>query len=189
VDVSTLPRLRRLYDAPLAAIAIGRHTPAIGDTTSIYGGVVGESASVYQQAFRTYGDPRYAELLAGFGAGGGEGFRDFDSLLHEPIAAVAAPAAGRRVAPQRSRLLSGFGLGMLNDRADETAVSLYYGQHVNHAHFDRLHIDLFARAWPLTPDLGYPDAMNVFVPGVWTWSVNTIAHNTVTVDASATSRE
>jgi len=185
VDVSTLPRLRRLYDAPLAAIAIGRHTPAIGDTTSIYGGVVGESASVYQQAFRTYGDPRYAELLAGFGAGGGEGFRDFDSLLHEPIAAVAAPAAGRRVAPQRSRLLSGFGLGMLNDRADETAVSLYYGQHVNHAHFDRLHIDLFARGWPLTPDLGYPDAMNVFVPGVWTWSVNTISHNTVTVDASA----
>jgi hypothetical protein len=185
VDISTLPRLRRLYDAPLAAIAIGRHTPAIGDTTSVYGGVVGEAASVYQQAFRNYGDPRYAALLAGFGADGGNGFRDFASLLHPPIAAAQSPAAGRRVAPQPSRLLSGFGLALLNDAADETAVSLYFGQHINHSHFDRLHFDLFARGQPLTPDLGYPDAMNVYVPGVWTWSVNTISHNTVTVDAAA----
>ncbi len=185
VDISTLPRLHRLYDAPLAAIAIGRHTPAIGDTTSIYGGVVGEAASVYQQAFRTYGDPRYAALLAGFGAAGANGFKDFTSLLHPPIEAGQAPAAGRRVAPQASRLLSGFGLALLNDAADETAVSLYFGQHVNHSHFDRLHFDLFARGQPMTPDLGYPDAMNAFVPGVWTWSVNTISHNTVTVDASA----
>ncbi|MBS0663773.1 MAG: heparinase II/III family protein [Verrucomicrobia bacterium] len=189
VDVSTLPRLRRLYDAPLAAIAIGRHTPAIGDTTSIYGGVVGEDATVYQQAFRTYHDPRYAQFLAAFGAAGEKGFRDFYSLLHPPVAAAAAPATpapdARRVPPQPSRLLSGFGLAILNDAADETAVSLYFGQHVNHAHFDRLHFDLFAHGWPMMPDLGYPDAMNVFVAGVWTWSVNTIAHNTVTVDASA----
>ncbi|MEI7552676.1 MAG: heparinase II/III family protein [Verrucomicrobiota bacterium] len=185
VEAAALPRLRRLYDAPLAAIAIGRHTPAVGDTTSVYGGVVGESAAVYQHAFRTYGDPRYASFLAGFGADGAQGFRDFASLLHPVVAAAAAPAHGRRVAPQPSRLLSGFGLALLNDPADETAVSLYYGQHVNHAHFDRLQFDLFAHGQPLTPDLGYPDAMNVFVPGVWTWSVNTIAHNTVTVDAAA----
>ncbi len=185
VDVSTLPRLRRLYDAPLAAIAIGRHTPAIGDTTSVYGGVVGETAWVYQQAFRTYGDPRYATFLAGFGAAGENGFRDFTSLLHPAVEAAQAPAAGRRLPPQASRLLSGFGLALLNDRADDTGVSLYFGQHVNHSHFDRLQLDLFAQGQPLTPDLGYPDAMNVFVPGVWTWSVNTIAHNTVTVDAGA----
>jgi len=185
VDVSTLPRLRRLYDAPLAAIAIGRHTPAIGDTTSIYGGVVGEEASVYQQAFRTYGDDRYARFLADFGGAGEKGFRDFYSLLHPVVPAVAATSDGRRVPPQPSRLLSGFGLALLNDAADETAVSIYFGQHVNHWHFDRLHFDVFAHGWPMMPDLGYPDAMNVFVSGVWTWSVNTIAHNTVTVDAAA----
>jgi hypothetical protein len=100
---------------------------------------------------------------------------------------VAAPAAGRRVAPQPARLVSGFGLGILNDAADETALSLYFGQHVNHVHFDRLHFDLFAQGQPMMPDLGYPDAMNVYVPGVWTWSVNTISHNTVTVDASTQS--
>src|SRR5439155_19235404 len=35
----------------------------------------------------------------------------------------------------------------------------------------------------ISPDLGYPDAMNEFVPGIYTWSKNTISHNTVTVDA------
>lgn len=185
VDASALPRLRRLYDAPLAAIAIGRHTPAIGDTTGIFGGVVGEDAAVYQQAWRTYGDPRYAQFLADFGAAGENGFRDFASLLHAPVEARPPTAGGRRVPPQPSRVLPGFGLVILNDAADDTAVSLYYGQHVNHAHFDRLHFDVFANGQPMMPDLGYPDAMNVYVAGVWTWSVNTIAHNTVTVDASA----
>ncbi|MDX7997590.1 hypothetical protein R3M60_20460, partial [Bacillus subtilis] len=41
VDISTLPRLRRLYDALLTSIVIGKHTPAIGDTTGVYGGIVG----------------------------------------------------------------------------------------------------------------------------------------------------
>lgn len=185
VDIATLPRLRRLYDAPLAAIAVGRHTPAIGDTTSIYGGIVGQVASVYQYAFRTYGDRRYADFLASFGATGEGGFRDFASLLHPPVEAVSPPAGGRALPPQSSRLLSGFGLALLNDPADDMAVSLYYGQHISHFHFDRLHFDLFANGQPMTPDLGYPDAMNIFVPGVWTWSVNTVSHNTVVVDAAA----
>jgi len=184
VDISTLPRLRRLYDAPLASIAIGRHTPAIGDTTGVYGGVVGEDASVYEQAYRAYRDPRYAQFLAGFGAGGVDGFKDFTSLLHPPITSVAAPNGGRCVAPQPSRLLSGFGLGLLNNAADDTAVSLYFGQHVNHAHYDRMELDVFANGQPMTPDLGYPDAMNEYVPGIFTWSLHTISHNTVTVDAT-----
>jgi hypothetical protein len=35
----------------------------------------------------------------------------------------------------------------------------------------------------MTPDLGYPDTMNDFNAGIYTWSKTTIAHNTVTVDA------
>ncbi len=184
VDISTLPRLRRLYDAVLASIVIGRHTPANGDTTGVYGGLVGEEASVFEAAYRAYGDPRYAEFLAGFGAAGPEGFKDFAGLLHPPIVAVAAPGGGRHFEPQPSRLLSGFGLGILNNAADDTAVSLYFGQHVNHFHYDRLQLDVFANGQPMMPDLGYPDAMNEYVPGIYTWSMHTISHNTVTVDAT-----
>jgi hypothetical protein len=67
---------------------------------------------------------------------------------------------------------------------DDTAVSLYFGQHVNHFHYDRMQLDLFANGQPMMPDLGYPDAMNEYVPGIYTWSMHTISHNTVTVDAT-----
>jgi len=35
----------------------------------------------------------------------------------------------------------------------------------------------------MMPDLGYPDFMNAYVSGIFTWSKNTVSHNTVTVDA------
>jgi hypothetical protein len=73
---------------------------------------------------------------------------------------------------------------VLNDPSDDRAVSLYYGLKAGHGHFDRLAIDLFANHEPMLPDLGYPDAMNDFVAGIYAWSKNTIAHNTVTVDAA-----
>jgi hypothetical protein len=80
--------------------------------------------------------------------------------------------------------MDGFGLGILNNPADTISVSLYYGLKAGHGHFDRLGFELFAHGKPIMPDLGYPDAMNDYVPGIYTWSKNTISHNTVTVDAA-----
>ncbi len=183
-DVATLPRLRRLFDAPLEAVAIGKYTPAIGDSFTVYGGTaIEENLTAYQLAYQLYHDPSYAQVLAGFGAAGATGFRDFNALLHPPVEVQAPAAPGRYLPPQPSRLLSGFGLGLLNDPADTTALSLYYGLHVTHSHYDRLAFDLYAHGQPMMPELGYPDAMNELVPGVFTWSLNTISHNTVTVDA------
>ena len=183
-DVATLPRLRRLFDAPLAAMAIGRYTPAVGDSFTVYGGTaIEECITTYQAAYQTFHDPRYAQALAGFGATGGSGFRDFNALLHPPVEVAVPAAAGRHLPPQPSRLLSGFGLGLLNDPADTTALSLYYGLHITHSHFDRLAFELYAHGQPMMPELGYPDAMNELVAGIYTWSLNTISHNTVTVDA------
>jgi hypothetical protein len=183
-DVATLPRLRRLFDAPLEAVAIGKFTPAIGDSFTVYGGTaIEENLTAYQIAYQLYHDPRYAQVLAGFGAAGPTGFRDFNALLHPPVEVRAQVAPGRYLPPQPSRLLSGFGLGLLNDPADTTALSLYYGLHVTHSHFDRLAFDLYAHGQPMMPELGYPDAMNELIPGIYTWSLNTISHNTVTVDA------
>ncbi|HRJ47677.1 MAG TPA: heparinase II/III family protein, partial [Opitutaceae bacterium] len=104
---------------------------------------------------------------------------------HPPVAAPAeSPASGRLFPPQPGRLLSGFGLSLLNNPADTVGLSLYHGLHLNHRHFDRLHFDVFARGQAMMPDLGYPDAMNAMVPGIYTWSLATISHNTVTVDAA-----
>jgi hypothetical protein len=185
VDVTGLPRLRRLLDAPITSLCIGRLTPAIGDSQTVYANPVGTDAGLYQQALRTYGDARYAQWLAGLGATGENSFAGFASLFHPPVAAPAEPPApGRLFPPQPSRLLSGFGLSLLNNPADTVGLSLYHGLHLNHRHFDRLHFDLFAHGQAMMPDLGYPDAMNAMVPGIYTWSLATISHNTVTVDAA-----
>jgi len=80
-------------------------------------------------------------------------------------------------------LFDGYGQGILNNPANTNALSIYYGYKGGHGHFDRLNIDVFANQAPVTPDLGYPDAMNDFVSGIYTWSKNTISHNTVVVDA------
>ncbi len=185
VDVTGLPRLRRLLNAPLDSLCIGRLTPAIGDSQTVYANPVGGDAGLYQQALRTYAEPRYARFLAGLGATGENSFASFVSLLQPPIAVPAgAPAPGRLHEPQPSRLLAGFGLSLMNNPADTVGFSVYHGLHLNHRHFDRLHFDVFAHGQAMMPDLGYPDAMNAMVPGIFTWSLTTISHNTVTVDAA-----
>jgi hypothetical protein len=90
----------------------------------------------------------------------------------------------RATAPQASRLFAGYGVGILNNPQDTTALELTYGKHISHYHWDFLNFDLYANGQKMMPDLGYPDAMNAFVSEIFTWSHNTISHNTVVVDAS-----
>src|SRR5690606_36276609 len=61
-------------------------------------------------------------------------------------------------------------------------LAVKYGMHYSHYHWDFINIELFANGQKMMPDLGYPDAMNNYVRGVYTWSKNTISHNTVVVD-------
>lgn len=183
-DLTTLPRMPRLFDQSLNFIVTGNHSPALGDSTNILAPIIGANPLVYQQALHLYDEPRYAVFLAGLGAAGENGFKSYDSLFSPPLPPPAHPApAGRVLPPQPSRLFSGYGYAILNNPADTRALGLYYGEHVNHYHHDRLTFDLFAHGQAMTPSLGYPDAMNDFNAGIFTWSKATISHNTVTVDA------
>ena len=177
-EVYAIPKMRRLYDGVIDVVNIGMHTPSIGDSGSVYGGFVGRDAYVYQRAYQVYQDPRFLAHLQGFHATGDSGFIDFESLF-----APAIPDAPPAKAPVRSRLLDGYGMALLNNPANTISLSLYYGYTGGHGHFDRLHFELCANERVMMPDLGYPDFMNAYVPGIYTWSKNTIAHNTVTVDA------
>src|SRR5690606_20875360 len=87
------------------------------------------------------------------------------------------------VAPQPNRLFAGFGLGLLNNKADNVGLAFSFGKHYSHAHMDFLNFELFANDQKMMPDLGYPDAMNVYVKGIYTWSTHTVSHNTVMIDA------
>lgn len=177
-DVYTLPKMRRLYDGVLDIINAGRFTPALGDSSNVYGGLVGQDPVVFQRAWRAYGDPRFRNFLQSFGATGEAGITHFENLFEPTI--PDAPAAPT---PQASRLLDGYGMAILNNPADTISLALYYGYMGGHGHYDRLSFELFANGQVMMPDTGYPDFMNAYVPGIFTWSKNTIAHNTVMVDA------
>lgn len=177
-DVYGIPKTKRLYDGPLDLINARFTTPSVGDSGSVDGGIVGRDAETYQAAYRAFEDPRYLAHLAACDATGDHAFANYETLFHPPIEAATGtwPA-------QRPRLLDGYGMAILNNAADSVSASLYYGYHGGHGHFDRLHFDVYANGRPMMPDLGYPDFMNDYVSGIYTWSKNTISHNTVTVDA------
>ena len=182
-DLTTLPRLKRMFDAPLDFIAIGSHSPALGDSRTRYEPVIGDDPLTYRRGLKLYGDPRYAAFLAGIGATGAKSFASYDMLFFPPLPAAPAMPGGRVVPPQPSHILSGYGYAFLNNPTDTCSVGMFYGLHVAHYHHDRLHFDLFANGQAMTPALGYPDGANEFNSGIFTWSKATVAHNTVTVDA------
>ena len=177
-DLYRLPKIKRMHDATLEVVNAGRFTPSLGDSGDVYGGLVIVRPAL-QSAYRAYGDPRYLAHLIDLGVTGDASFQDTDALFVPPIEGEAPP-----LPTPRSRLLDGYGMAILNNPDDSVSLSLYYGFKGGHGHYDRLHFDLFANGQAMMPDLGYPDFMNAYVSGIYTWSKNTICHNTVTVDAS-----
>jgi len=180
-DVFGTRRPKRMFDAVLDQMQLGgRYTASLGDSGNIFGVLVGADPRTFAIAHRHYGndDPRYAEMLKKLDATGVGSFKSFESLFDPPIEV----SPGTTMPPARPRLLDGTGLAVLNNKSDTISLALTYGQKHGHGHFDRLNFELFAHGEALLPDLGYPDAMNDFVPGIYTWTKNTIAHNTVVVD-------
>ena len=148
-DVYGIPKMRRLYDGVLAMINAGKFTPSVGDSGSVYGGLVGQDPVVYQRAYRAYDDPRYLAFLQSFGATGDGSFTRYESLFKPPVAAEPVTPA-----PVTSRLLDGYGMAILNNPANTVSLALYYGYKGGHGHFDRLNFELFANGQVMMPDEG-----------------------------------
>jgi hypothetical protein len=177
IDLLSEYRFKKMLDAPLDMVAIGTYTPDYGDGGSVLGGITGRNANTYHVAYNYYKDNRYLRWIC---LPEEKSFTSFKSLFRKPFPSVEDE--DKTLPAQPSRLFAGYGAGILNNRRDKTAAAFTYGMHYAHYHWDFLHIELFANGQKMMPDLGYPDAMNTFVPGIYTWSQNTISHNTVVVD-------
>lgn len=182
-DLFGEPRLRALMNSPLEMVAIGKITPGIGDSGSVLGTLVGQDPDVYQVGYGAYRDPRYLAWLAPAGKVGPHSFSTFESLFRDVLPDVKPLANGRALPERPSHLLAGYGMGIQNNRSDAVALTFNYGFKGTHYHWDFLNFELFANGQKMIPDLGYPDAMNEYVKEVYTWSFNSVAHNTVVVDA------
>lgn len=179
VDLYAEPRFKRLLDGPIKSLAIGRYTPALGDGSNVLGSIGGRSPGTYQSAFARTGDSTY---IAWLDLAPDQYFATYESLFTEVVDILGTTSGGRVLPPAKSRLFAGYGWGILSNPPDESALAVKYGMHYSHAHWDFLNFELFANGQKMMPDLGYPDEMNNFVRGVYTWSTNTAAHNTVVID-------
>jgi len=181
-DLYQQPKLQRMFDAPIEMICAGRFTPAVGDAGSITTNWILPSSEVYEQAYRRLREPRYAWALKCMGSLKKKTVKSIEDLIEEPIYEAAVEDLEKYNRQPKSRLLDGYGLVILNNPRNTCAVSMYYGLRGGHGHKDRLNIEIFAHNRRMTPDLGYPDFMNAYVPGIYSWSKNTISHNTLAID-------
>lgn len=183
-----MPKLRDMVVGPQKMIVLGGATPAVGDSGSVMCGVVVPTSFAYRAAYNRYPDePLIARwvhknhLL--------DQYTDYESLLQPKPQDVSAPA---ETPLPRTRLMDGYGMAFLEDEARNAGMSLYYGYRGGHGHRDTLHFDIYARhgdkVRPMMPDTGYPDFMNAYVPGIFSWSKNTVVHNTVMVDRTQQQR-
>lgn len=182
VDLSEVPRFKKLYDWTIDIVCAGEFTPALGDSGNMSSRGKMWREALYLAAYRAYGDPLYARILSELNPNAG---RD---IAAEPIEErVAADAAKVTERPGYSnKHLAGYGLAILQNGNPESpvAASLFYGRFVGHSHLDKMHLDIFAENCSMMPDFGYPETANATDPRRAGFFAHTISHNTVMVDRS-----
>jgi len=182
------PQLRRTFTAAARTAALGYAVPNLGDTGAT--GLISSSPispTFIAKGFRYTGDPDAA--VAAWRANGNSArglgrdlFAADPEAVNREIERLGARAGPR---PAEGDLLTGFGLALLESGRPDANFSLVcnYGRTVHHGHLDQLNFDLLGFGCWLTPDLGYPEFATSW-PSRDEWTINTLAHNTVSVDGA-----
>ncbi len=182
-DIFSDYRMLLLFKSPIEMVVARKFTPDIGDSGNTLGGIVGLNSNAYQIAYHNYRLPEMLNWLEFMQKTGENSFDSYPSLFRTVIADSTVKNARANLPARKSRLFAGYGMGVLNNRRDNMGIAVNYGYKGTHYHWDFLNVDLFAYGQKMMPDFGYPDAMNNYVKELFGWSTNTVAHNTVIVDA------
>jgi oligo-alginate lyase len=186
-DLYAHPKMRKLIGSRHQLVMLNRYTPGIGDTGRTGKPDLLATSQDYVVAFNQYGLPEYAQLAYLLNNG------EVDSLYGGVFDLDVAETQQRikQIVDERGPLhlpsddLAGFGFAALRTgRGDGMRGAwLYYGRNYGHGHADTLNLDVLGYGVDLAPDLGYPETADGSAREV-EWQHNTIAHNTVVVDAS-----
>lgn len=187
-SLTQYPNFRNQLSFPFWLQLLPTYYPHIGDEskTGNPGLAPGTDANRFASAFQRYGYPELARMAYALNGNSSAGLH---GDIYEPAAATAGAIddviASQGAMPRGSMQLAGYGLAALSATAGgkDSATWIYSGRQNKHGHWDRLNLGLFAYGLDLMPDLGYPDFPNVDSPNYWGWQNNTVAHNTVVVDA------
>ena len=188
-DLFAGPKARAMFDYYIDMVGADCTWPAIGDCNGIRAPLRRTKllASLVPvpnlYAVRKYGDPRHARACLNEDGTlrSGEFWepypeKEIRDLLKRPESKI------RRT----TRLVDGYGTAFLRsgEQPNVRELMLNYSSLAGHRQVDQLHIELYARGVQLIPDLGYPKRWDYR----WQYDVNSLLHNTVTIDETQAPR-
>ncbi len=174
------PRFRRLMTWPFDMQLCGQFTPAQGDSGDTLAGPVMVRATTAMAALPHMKDARLAAAARQGGGSASDVFAEPSADILDDYPEDEAPPIGLD-----SHLFPAYGLAHLQTGSDEnrTALSFSFSTHPGHRHADQLNITFYSLDNALLTDIGYPEQTDAFNHKRSGYFSNTIAHNTVTVDA------
>ncbi|MBP5640908.1 MAG: heparinase II/III family protein, partial [Victivallales bacterium] len=168
-EMALYPTSKRIFTYSAKMILCGNFAAVSGDTGNMTGrGIFCADSNIMEFAFENDPNPLSATLLMK------------RRKKNADILKMAIPDYG-----YDSNLLSAYGLATLQNRNIEhpTAVALIFPAYIGHRHSDCLDLEFFAENVSLAPDFGYPDSASEDDPTRGPYIANTLAHNTVVVNA------
>ncbi|MBM7789472.1 heparinase II/III domain-containing protein [Tenggerimyces flavus] len=186
-DLYRHPKVRKLLAGCLPLIMLNRYTPSIGDTGTTGEPAIIGSLNAYVRSFERYGNKEYAQLANHIARGRidllyGDIFSPDPAKTQERIQQIVNQYGDFKL---ESDNLTGYGFAALRtgDKENLRGLWTYYGRTTGHGDYDALNLGLYAFGVDLMPDLGYPEYADKSIR-TREWNENTVAHNTVVVDAS-----
>lgn len=184
--VTDFPKYRKMFEAPVRLICCDNYVPHIGDCAKTGDpGLFGVNLDSLIYAYRTFNDPRFAQMAEYVARLQGGAIRGgiLDPEPEDVMSPIRAVVREKGAYLPKTDNMPGYGLAILRSGsgAKQRALALYYGRNMGHGHRDTLNIELFGHGLDLMPDIGYPEHASVW-PARHEWTSNTISHNTVVVD-------
>lgn len=181
------PKYRKMFEVPVRLSCTDRFSPHIGDTGSTGSrGLASISVTDLVYAFRTWGDPKFAQMAHFVNGHKTDGIRGdlYDPEPEKIATEIRAAIEKHGELSLRTDNMPSYGCAVLRSGNGDNAraLSLYYGRNTGHGHKDTLNIELFGFGLNLMPDLGYPEYASADCASRYEWTSHTISHNTVTVD-------
>jgi hypothetical protein len=189
VDLYGNPKFRKMFTAGPRIVGLDKFLPSIGDSGACGQPGIGLTKPNYVKGYEEYDESIDAQLAYLLNKNQSSGlntgiFSDDPAATEQGIQGVI-DADGPLDLPSDN--LTGYGLAFLRDGSvagGRREAWVYYGRsNAAHSNLDTLNLGLYAFGLDLLPDHGYPEATD-YSNFTVEFTHNTVAHNTVIVDAT-----
>ncbi len=185
-DLFEHKKFKKMFMASTKFIISGKYSPNVGDAYSAGNPKTTLGLPICVEAFKKYRSDIFA--ISAYVASG----RDFnkfpkdikDDDPEEYIDEIKRIVSEKSELQMTSEDLTGYGMAILQNTEkgkNDTALTLYYGRTIGHAHADALNLGMYSFGLNLSPDLGTPEHKDAYDMMRRFFVHHTVSHNTVIV--------